>query len=91
MLVAIPNGSKRDAITGARLKAEGVAKGFPDMVLFVARGGFHGLAIELKVQRGSVGKEQAQWHDDLRLEGYRVEVCYGWESARDIILHYLSL
>ena len=35
----IPNGGRRDAITGARLKAEGVVAGVPDIFLAVPRQG----------------------------------------------------
>ena len=48
----IPNGGRRDAITGARLKAEGVVAGVPDIFLAVPRQGFHGLYVELKRQKG---------------------------------------
>ena len=48
----IPNGGRRDKITGARLKAEGVVAGVPDVFLASPRQGFHGLYIEMKRQRG---------------------------------------
>lgn len=35
-------------------------------------------------------EEQKEWIAKLRVQGYRVEVCYGWEHARDIILDYLE-
>ena len=37
LLFAVPNGGRRDAVTGARLKAEGVKAGVPDVWLPVAR------------------------------------------------------
>lgn len=37
LLFAIPDGGRRDAVTGAHLKAEGVRAGVPDMFLAVPR------------------------------------------------------
>ena len=52
LLYAIPNGGKRAIKTAIALKAQGVKSGVPDMCLPVARGGYHGLYIELKRQKG---------------------------------------
>lgn len=89
LLAAIPNGGKRDAKTGAMLKAEGVKKGFPDIILPVARGAYHGLLIELKAGRNKPTEYQAWWLVQLREQGYSAGVCYGFEEARDVILDYL--
>ena len=51
MLYHIPNEGKRSRATGARLVAEGLKRGVPDICLPVARGGCHGLYIELKRER----------------------------------------
>ena len=87
----IPNGGRRDAITGARLKAEGVVAGVPDIFLAVPRQGFHGLYVELKRQKGG-SLESSQEHIIARLRqaGYRVEVCMGWWEAREAIENYLT-
>jgi hypothetical protein len=90
LLAAIPNGGKRTKVVAMKLKAEGVKKGYPDLVLDVARGGYHGWKGELKVRGGSVKPEQAKWHDRLRRQGYRVDVRIGWEAMRDALLEYLA-
>ena len=93
MLYAIPNGGRRDAITGARLKAEGVKAGVPDIALPVPNRGYHGLYIELKVPEKSkarVSAAQKDWIENLRACGNAAHVCYGWEQARDVILDYLG-
>lgn len=87
----IPNGGRRDAITGARLKAEGVVAGVPDIFLAVPRQGFHGLYVELKRQKGgSLESSQEDIIARLRQAGYRVEVCKGWWEAREVIENYLT-
>lgn len=91
LLHHVPNGGKREARTAVNLKKEGVKAGVPDIVLLVARGGFHGLYIELKVGRNKTSLKQDEWIEALRQEGYFVKVCYGWDSAREEIENYLNL
>lgn len=90
LLVAIPNGGLRNMPEAVRFKAEGVRKGFPDMILPVARKGYHALAIELKrVKGGRVAPEQRQWLDDLSIQGWRAVVCRGFDEAKAEIESYL--
>ena len=91
LLYAIPNGGHRHKAVAARLKAEGVKPGVPDVCLPVARGGWHGLYIEMKTERGRASKAQLQWLCALREEGYKVAICRGWETARGLIEDYLCL
>lgn len=91
LLHAIPNGGKRSKSEAARMKAAGVKAGVPDMFLPVARGGSHGLYIELKrIKGGRVSAEQLAWMEELTREGYTCAVCHGWDSARKTILDYLE-
>ena len=90
LLHAIANGGDRHPATAARLRAEGVRAGVPDYCLPVARGGFHGLYIELKTATGYPSREQKAWISDLLAEGYRAEVCRGWSAAWDVIVEYLG-
>lgn len=91
-LVAVPNGGWRHQATAGRLRAEGVKPGYPDLILDVARGPYHGLRIELKRRLGwRVSREQVVWLEHLAAEGYLVAVCAGWEAARDELLAYLAL
>jgi hypothetical protein len=67
-----------------------------DLSLPCARGGYHGLYIELKrpVVKGEpkpvVSPEQKYWIEQLRKQGYLVEVCYGWIEAKELIERYLG-
>ena len=90
-MFAIPNGGVRAARTAARLKAEGVRRGVPDVHLPVPRGGHHGLWIELKRPgRHAVTKEQKAWIAGLAAMGHRAEICVGWDAARELIVEYLE-
>lgn len=92
LLFAIPNGGARNPITAARLKAEGVKAGVPDLFLPVARGVHHGLFVEMKRTRGGrVSPAQTAWLTLLRAQGFRAEVCCGWVAAREVISNYLAV
>ena len=87
----IPNEGKRSPVAALRLKREGMKKGVPDNCLPVARGGYHGLFIELKrVRGGRVSDEQKQWIADLGAQGYKAVVCKGWQIAAFEIMHYME-
>lgn len=91
LLFAVPNGGDRHPAVAAKLKAEGVKAGVPDYFLLVPRGGYHGLALELKTQTGSASREQKAWISELTRHGYKAVVCRGWGAALDTIFNYLKL
>lgn len=90
LLYHVPNEGKRSRAVGGRLKAEGLKPGVPDLCLPVARGGFHGLYIELKAQGGKVTANQEKWIAELTVQGYLAKVCVGFESAQRLIESYLK-
>jgi hypothetical protein len=49
----VPNDGLRPTVTAARLTTEGVRRGVPDICLPVARGGYHGVYIELKRRKAA--------------------------------------
>ncbi len=96
-LTAIPNGGLRNAAVANKLKAEGVKPGVPDLLLAVRHDSFPCLWIEMKrpetdMQRsGKLTREQKEWINNLRSQGHKAVVCYGWKYARDEILNYLGV
>ena len=87
----IANGGSRHPVEARHLKEQGVKAGIPDLFLPCARGGFHGLYIEMKRRKGGrVSIEQKKTIIALREQGYRVEVCEGWEKAREVIKEYME-
>lgn len=85
----IPNGGKRDRATAAALKRQGVRAGVPDIHLPASRGGYHGLYIELKAGNNSTSVNQRHWLKYLEAAGYYTAVCYGWQTAAELIEKYL--
>ena len=91
LLYHIPNGGSRNEREAANLKRQGVKAGVPDLCLTVARGGYHGLYIEMKYGKNKPSEHQKRWIDALRAQGYVAEVCYGWHQASELITEYLEL
>lgn len=96
-LIAVPNGAhlagsgKQRAMKMTRMKAEGLRPGFPDLFLPVPAHGFHGLAIEMKRQKGSTtSPEQIEWLEWLAEQGYMTALCKGAQAAIDTITGYLG-
>jgi hypothetical protein len=67
--------------TAARLKAEGVCSGVPDLFIPAWK-----TWIEMKRQKGgTVSQEQKDWTLYLQGLGYKVFICKGAEDAKDQI------
>ncbi|RDU70392.1 VRR-NUC domain-containing protein [Helicobacter aurati] len=87
----------KNKLASYNAKLSGMKKGYPDIFLPVARCGYHGLFIELKVNqdkdlnisKGRLTKEQEQWLKDLNNQGYLAVVSYGYESTIKLIENYL--
>jgi len=75
-----PNEGKRNPVNGARLKASGMKKGTPDILIFDPPPGsdWVGVAIELKRSKGGkISKEQQEWLDALSDRGWLTRCCKG--------------
>lgn len=81
LLTHVPNGGDRNAIVGAKLKAQGVRKGYPDYLLPVQTATTCGLALELKAVDGSVDGEQDKILRLFSAAGWRTVVAWGWDAA----------
>lgn len=90
-LYAIPNaGAGAQSGQAGKMKAEGVKAGVPDLFLPLPMRGWHGLYIEMKALDGTLAPAQVDWLDYLNAEGYAAAVCYGWESARAVLVDYIA-
>ena len=91
LLFAIPNGGHRHIAVAAKMKAEGVRAGVPDLFLAVPKGAYTGLFIELKkVKGGVVSDSQREALMLLSARGYAVAVCRGWRAASRYLEQYLN-
>jgi len=89
-IYAIPNGGHRKPAVAAKLKAEGVVAGVPDLHLPIAAGREHGLYIEMKRPGERPTAEQLVRMTQLRKNGYRAVVAEGWRAAVAILIDYLE-
>ena len=86
-IFAIPNGGARNLATAARLKAEGVSSGVPDLCVPAWR-----LWIEMKRAKGGVvSAEQKGWIQYLEGADYWCIVGKGAEDAKTKILAFKEL
>jgi len=91
LIHAIPNGGDRHIAVAAKLKAEGVKPGVPDLFLPVPKGRYHGLYLEMKRKDGGRTTEtQKRWHQGLFVQGYCFRVCKGADAAIKVIEAYLN-
>lgn len=92
LLFAIPNGGQRNAVVAAKLKAEGVVAGVADLMLCVARKGYHGLFIEVKVKKNYSKQSERQriFQLNVEKEGYLYVVVRSLDDFRQVIDDYLD-
>lgn len=95
-LFAIPNGGFRTKAGAGKLRAMGVKKGIPDIMLPIRRGPYAGLLIELKKEAtagkraGQVQPDQKKWIEFFKSQGYGAMVCVGFEQTINTIIQYLE-
>lgn len=89
-LFAVPNGGRRDAVTGAKLKAEGVLAGVADLILLQRTEQYGALLIEMKTRTGRQAQVQREWQRVVELDGYRYVVCRSIDDFMKAINDYLK-
>lgn len=111
VLLAVPNGAHLSMLVPGtneeaarkrrvgRLRRLGMCDGAGDLLLTVARGGLHGLWIEMKKRRELFRSEreaECAWTDEQRAfceaqrsQGYGYALCYGFDEARIAITEYI--
>ncbi|MFJ4457694.1 VRR-NUC domain-containing protein [Pseudomonas sp. NPDC089392] len=93
LIYHVPNGGHRVKAVAAKLKAQGVKAGIPDLVLPMARGGYFGLYIEFKatIDPAPVSSSQQACIKRLNAQGYLAVVCRGHFDAMECLRAYLAL
>lgn len=90
LLFAVPNGEKRDVVTGAKLKRQGVIRGVSDLILLVPKKGFASLCIEMKTQKGIQSEEQVKWQKEVEKYRNRYVICRSLEEFMNEVNTYLK-
>lgn len=91
LLHASFNPGKLPIQAAKKMKREGAKAGFPDLSLPVARGGWHGLFIEMKYGKRTQTPQQKVIAEKLGEQGYRVEVCRSAQNAIEMLRQYIQL
>lgn len=89
-LFAVPNGGYRTPATAAKIKAEGALPGVSDLILLIARGGYHGLLIEMKTDKGRQSEAQREWQRKIEADGYKYVVVRSIEEFIKVVNDYLN-
>lgn len=87
---SFPNGGVREPRYGARLKREGMKKGFPDLGIFSPCGEYHGMFIEFKSEKGKLSPEQKEVLSKLQNKGYNCVICKSLDDAINQTNMYLK-
>lgn len=96
LLVSSVNGAmlqgtpEQRAKSWKRLESEGAVPGVSDLFLFVARGGFHGLCIEMKIEGNDQSPKQKDFEALVTEQNYKYVVCKSFDSFEKTILEYVN-
>jgi hypothetical protein len=94
---AVPNGmrvagdARKRAIYVAAMKRQGLTPGVSDIFILLARGGYHGLFLELKFGRNKLTDEQASFQRRACWAGYQTGHAHTLDQAKEIVCRYLNL
>lgn len=86
-----PNGGYRNVAEAAHFKRMGVRPGVPDLFLPYPCGGWSGLWLEMKTDKGHATACQRDWIEYLRDVGYCAYVCHNSGEAINAIEDYLRM
>lgn len=89
-LFSVPNGGKRDAVTGAKLKKEGALAGVADLILLKSNRFYGALLIEMKTSKGRQSDSQKEWQHKITADGYKYVVVRSLEDFQREIKDYLT-
>lgn len=89
LLFAVPNGGRRDAKTGARMRYEGVQRGVADLLLIVPKKGYASLCIEMKTPKGVQSKFQKEWQRKAEKYHNKYVVCHSLQEFMNEVNSYL--
>lgn len=89
-LFSVPNGGRRDQVTGAKLKAEGALAGVSDLIFLKSNRFYGALLIEMKTPKGRQQEMQKEWERKITADGYKYVVCRSVNEFMQEIEEYLK-
>ena len=87
ILFAVPNGGRRDAVTGAKLKEEGATSGVSDLILLRSNRFYGALCVEMKKPGGYQSPAQKEWQKDAEA---KYVVCRSLDEFMKVVTDYLN-
>lgn len=87
--IHVPSEAKRTPYERYVAKLLGLKPGVPDLLIFESTKDYHGLAIELKSEKGKLTDSQKAFIAELDKRNWKTAVCYDSESACDLIKTYM--
>lgn len=88
---AVPNGGKRDMVTAAKLKAEGVKAGVLDIFVPIPTKDYNGMYLETKTKTGALSTEQKKFKAFAEAQGYKVVIYRSAEAGIRALAEYLNI
>lgn len=85
------NGVRLSKAQAGKAKAAGMLAGVFDVRVPAARGGYHGLELEMKAGNNGPTPAQLEWGAGMEAEGYKVAFAWTWVEAKDAIEAYLNV
>jgi hypothetical protein len=89
LIAAFPNEGKRTVQSAARMKAEGLLSGMPDLFICFGNSAYHGLFVEMKFGNGKTTTNQDEVIAKLTKQGYQVAVVNSLDMFIETVDNYL--
>lgn len=81
LIYAVPNGGMRNAVVGAKLKAEGALAGVADLVIVTKD---RHIYVEMKTPKGKQQPSQLQFEHRVKALGHSYHVCHSLEEFMQV-------
>ena len=90
LLIAVPNGARRDVVNASRMKAEGMVAGCADLILLVPDSKNKILCIELKTPIGRQSESQKEFQTAVENVGNKYVVVRSVDQFVKVVNEHLK-
>lgn len=90
-IYASSDGADKDKRARDRARVSGMRRGVPDICIPFRRRGYAGAYIENKSAGGRLSREQEEFIEHLRKEGFCVKICYSADEQLKFLEWYLGI